>query len=199
MASGAGTDDAGRPQPDGLWPTSEATTIPGAAAIGTPTLCEVRLDAPATPHPPQRPTRRARRVWDWPVEDVDQVLQATAPLPTVRIPPPSGDGTLPDRAVWRALAAQYPWPVEDALRVIYGPTPPNEYAPNGCPNGESGGDAGAESPGGHRGLFQLASLHAWRFEAHGWTWDDAFVAERNMEIAYEIWQDSAWIPWSCKP
>ena len=89
----------------------------------------------------------------------------------------------------RAIICSAPWPCADALLVVYGPTPPNERAPFGCPNGESGGNRLAVSRGGHRGLFQLYDGHAWRFERRGWTWDDAFDPERNVAIAYELWLD----------
>lgn len=41
-------------------------------------------------------------------------------------------------------------------------------------------------------------VHAWRFAARGWSfYDDALVPERNIAIAYDIWSDSGWRPWSC--
>lgn len=100
----------------------------------------------------------------------------------------------------RGIICQYSWPCSEALAVVYGPTPPNPRAPGGCANGESGGNPLALSTGGHRGLFQLWAGHAWRFERHGWTWDDAFDAERNVAVAYELWSETrSWAAWSCSP
>ena len=96
------------------------------------------------------------------------------------------------RSVGDVICGQ-PWPCGEALAVVYGPVP-------GCPNGESTGRAGAESAGGHRGLFQLARVHEYRFAAKGWTWESAFDAERNTAIAYEVWAETAsWQAWACRP
>lgn len=83
--------------------------------------------------------------------------------------------------------------------MVYGPTPPNDRAPAGCPNGESGGRPDVISRGGHRGLFQLYDGHIWRFERRGWTWDDAFDSAKNVAIAYELYLEEGWGPWSCRP
>lgn len=97
------------------------------------------------------------------------------------------------------MLCSFDWPCHEAVAVVYGPTPPNARAPIGCPNGESNGDPLAQN-GDHAGIFQLARRwHEGRFLARGWTWADAFNAERNAVIAYEIWQDQGWSPWSCRP
>ena len=95
-------------------------------------------------------------------------------------------------AAFRQVACrpEFSWPCDLITAVVFGPTPV-------CANGESGGDALAVSPGGHRGWYQLAGVHVARFEAHGWTWDDAFDPERSTVVAHEIWLDSGWGPWSC--
>lgn len=93
----------------------------------------------------------------------------------------------------RPLLEIYDWPVDEALLVVYGPT-------SGCPNGESTGYPTVTSRYGHRGLFQLYDGHIQRFERRGWTWDDAYVAERNIAIAYELWAETRdWRHWSCAP
>jgi hypothetical protein len=76
--------------------------------------------------------------------------------------------------------------------VVFGPT-------SRCRYGESNGYAAVISAGGHRGLFQLDPIHAWRFVARGWTWADALVAERNIAVAYELYTERGWQPWSCAP
>lgn len=92
----------------------------------------------------------------------------------------------------RPILAQYSWNVDDALLVVYGPTP-------ACPYGESNGKPTVVSDGGHVGIFQLSPIHAWRFEARGWTWLDSFVAERNIAVAFDLYSERGWEPWSCRP
>lgn len=111
-----------------------------------------------------------------------------------------------------ALICSYPWPCAEALAVVYGPTPPNPRAPGGCPNGESGGNAGALSPSGvHVGLFQLhAEWHGWRvLGGPRRRISDPAELElarvlfldplRNIDAAFALWSESGWTPWSCKP
>jgi len=79
------------------------------------------------------------------------------------------------------------WPCAGALAVARCESGPDYYA------------APWENPG-HRGAFQLGSVHAWRFTAHGWNWEmDGLVLERNVAVAYEIWVEQGWRPWSCRP
>lgn len=89
---------------------------------------------------------------------------------------------------WRSLIGEYLWPVEEAIAifrcesvnfradVVYGPT---------------------EGRAGERGVAQLHPVHAAKFYTRGWTWDDAFRPERNLAIAYQIWLDQGWAPWTC--
>lgn len=143
---------------------------------------------------------------------VEPTLQAT-PVPTATVaavptpyatPPPLG---LP------GLICSYSWPCDEALAVVYGPTPPNERAPIGCPNGESGGNPTAVSPSGlHLGLFQM------HVEWHGWRvlggprrrlTDPGEIAQAaalllvpalNIEAAHELYVESGgWGHWSCRP
>lgn len=83
--------------------------------------------------------------------------------------------------------------------MVYGPTPPNPRAPNGCANGESGGNPHAVN-GDHAGLFQISRRwHEAKFLARGWTWADAYDAWPNIVIAHQLWLDQGWAPWSCRP
>ena len=91
----------------------------------------------------------------------------------------------------------YPWDCVMAAAIIYGPTA-------ACPTGESAGDSRAVGEAGERGLMQILSIHADRFTARGWSWDDAFDPQRNIAIGYEIWADReswgrGWDAWSCAP
>ena len=95
-----------------------------------------------------------------------------------------------------ALICAMDWPCAEALAVVYGPTPPNREAPYGCPNGESGGNPRAVG-GTSRGLFQInGSAHAARV---GGDLDALFDPATNVRVAYAIWLDQGWRPWSCRP
>lgn len=98
----------------------------------------------------------------------------------------------PVRGDWEYLLRQYDWPIAEAERVMMGPTPPNRDAPNGCPNGESGGNPNARN-GTNIGLFQI------NIAAHPYTVDQMLDPVQNIAAAYAIWADSGWGPWSCRP
>ena len=86
----------------------------------------------------------------------------------------------------RALICAYDWPCDEALRVVYGPTP-------ACPHGESGGDPSAISPDGRNvGLFEINLVH-------GYTVAQLLDPPTNIRVAYAIWREQGWSPWSCKP
>jgi hypothetical protein len=85
----------------------------------------------------------------------------------------------------RALICARAWPCTEALAVA------------SC---ESGLRPDATGRLGERGVFQITQRwHEGRFTARGWTWADAYDAAKNVAIAYEIWTESGWSQWSCKP
>ena len=106
-----------------------------------------------------------------------------APLATPIPAPPPQPVTLEGA---EAVICAQDWPCQQALSVAR------------C---ESGPDYIAGfNRSWHGGTFQIASLHAWRFTKRGWDfWTDALVLERNVAIAYEIWAQQGWRPWSCRP
>lgn len=99
-----------------------------------------------------------------------------------------------------SVICAYDWPCGEALSVVYGPTPPNDRAPSGCPNGESSGNPNAGSDA-FSGLWALGKQwQEQRFIAHGWTWVDARNPERATAIAHEIWAETGtFAQWSCHP
>ena len=86
-----------------------------------------------------------------------------------------------------AIVCSYSWPCDEALRVVYGPTPT-------CPTGESGGNWSAEN-GPNIGGFQV------NIDAHPYTREQMLDPEQNIAAAYGIWLDSGgnWSAWSCRP
>jgi hypothetical protein len=94
------------------------------------------------------------------------------------MPESQSDGELEQ---WLGLVRQYDWPVEEALAVAW------------C---ESRHDPGAVSPDGQNlGLFQINVIHEGKLQP-GESLLDPVV---NVRIAYQIWADQGWGPWSCKP
>jgi hypothetical protein len=85
----------------------------------------------------------------------------------------------------------FEWVCADALRVA---RCESGYGPDGRPDYYA---EPWENPG-HRGAFQLSYVHAPKFAAHGWTWEtDGLILERNVAIAFTIWQEQGWRPWAC--
>ena len=94
---------------------------------------------------------------------------------------------------FRSIICRYDWPCSEAIRVVYGPTPPNQQAPLGCDNGESGGDERAgEGWSDNIGLFQINLIH-------GFTVAQLVDPVFNTQVAYDLWRDQGWQPWSCRP
>lgn len=78
-----------------------------------------------------------------------------------------------------ALICSFDWPCAEALAVAR------------C---ESGLSPSAVN-GQHAGLFQIAL--DWHRPKFGGA--DPFDAGANVAVAYAIWLDQSWLPWSCKP
>lgn len=158
-----------------------ASPSPSSTPTASPTVSPTAT-ATQTPKPSQTPTK------------------TSTPKGGTPTPAATSTKTVYTKADLLPMLAKYPWPVDQALLVIFGPTPPNPSAPNGCPMGESSGNTTAVGLAGERGLFQIATVHAWRFQQRGWTWNDAFVPEKNIAIAYEIYAEAGgWWPWTCRP
>lgn len=53
---------------------------------------------------------------------------------------------------------------------------------------------------GELGVMQiLPRYHRHRWTSRGWTDQDMFVPERNVRVAWGIWQESGWGAWTCQP
>lgn len=86
-----------------------------------------------------------------------------------------------------AIICALPWPCEEALAVAR------------C---ESGTDMNGRLDGNwatngiHYGLFQISAIHADRFPNFYDSWMDPAT---NAGWAYQMWSESGWGPWQCKP
>ncbi len=81
---------------------------------------------------------------------------------------------------WRGLVAGY-WPAEqvnNALAVM---------------NCESGGNPNVTGAAGEWGLFQIHPVHVARFGGA-----NPYDPGTNVAVAYQIWSEQGWGPWSCK-
>lgn len=47
------------------------------------------------------------------------------------------------------------------------------------------------------GLLQIHPIHKQRVEAMGYTWDQMYQPVPNVLVAYAIWNEQGWAPWSC--
>jgi hypothetical protein len=104
---------------------------------------------------------------------------------------------------WRDFAEGYPWPLNELLLVIYGPTSPNADAPGGCPTGESNGDPLAFNAGNY-GLLQINAVHVGKLERVTGSRDLALLFDPaiNIAVGWLVYAESGggtWLPWSCRP
>lgn len=64
---------------------------------------------------------------------------------------------------------------------------------------ESGYDPRARN-GSHHGLFQLSQrYHEGRAASLGYEWSDMWDPGKNTAVAFDLWKDSGWGPWVCRP
>lgn len=50
------------------------------------------------------------------------------------------------------------------------------------------------------GLFQIGvEIHAQRIKDNGYTEEDMYDAGKNTVVALDLWKESGWGPWECKP
>lgn len=54
--------------------------------------------------------------------------------------------------------------------------------------------------GSHAGLFQLSgTYHRERAARLGYSWSDMFTVFGNVAVAYDLWLEQGWAPWTCRP
>lgn len=127
------------------------------------------------------------------IAEQDAEPEPSTPIPQTILPtPPQWSGSVLSRGEVRSLFVATGWPaaaIDRGVEMVFGTA--------SCPNGESGGDPSAVSPGGDWGLLQI----------HAATWMGYFgVADpsvwldpaRNLTDALVIYGlAGGWSPWSC--
>lgn len=86
----------------------------------------------------------------------------------------------PTRPAYVDPIDRYDWPRHEARAVRW------------C---ESTNNPNATGRAGEAGHFQIHPVHWWRFRASESPWNP----EANTRVAYEIWLEQGWRPWTCRP
>jgi hypothetical protein len=81
---------------------------------------------------------------------------------------------------YQDLICGYPWPCDQAMRVMR------------C---ESSGDPRAYNAGNY-GLYQINGVHG---AMVGWELSQLYVPEVNVDVAYRLYSAQGWGPWACRP
>jgi len=127
--------------------------------------------APATPPAAEPP----------PPAPTPAPMPAAEPVVEAYVPVDMPDGST------EAIVCSMPWPCAEAIAVA------------SCESGlDRNGrlDGNWATNGNHFGLFQISYIHAWRWADFYDAWMDP---ARNAQYAYDIWSESGWRPWSCRP
>lgn len=111
---------------------------------------------------------------------VDGVAIPHTPTPTVV--PTVAPTVQPQVLSIPDLICSYSWPCGEALSVAHCES---RYRPE------------AYNPAsGASGVFQIVPYwHSWRLRPG----ESLFDASVNIRIAYELWSESGWRPWECRP
>jgi hypothetical protein len=89
--------------------------------------------------------------------------------------------------------------IEAAICAVFGDAGPAAVRVAGCESGRNSEgvlDGNWAIGAGSYGLFQIqASYHAARFPGFWERWQEA---EFNIMMAYTLWSEQGWGPWSCR-
>jgi hypothetical protein len=84
--------------------------------------------------------------------------------------------------------------IEWAIHEAFGPAGAAAVAVARC---ESSMDPTAAN-GPHAGLFQLsATWHQGRAARLGYAWSQMYQAVPNITVAYDLYSEQGWTPWTC--
>lgn len=157
------------------------------AASVIPVAC-----APA-PKPAEGPT---------PNETAPAVGTSTEAEPTTTVTVATTSTTVAQVAVAEfaaPVAADLSQPVTDiewAILRAFGPAGPAAVRVARCESGL----VPAAANGAHAGLFQLSAIwHQSRAARLGYVWADMFAPLPNIDVAYDLWAEQGWSPWTCQP
>lgn len=88
-----------------------------------------------------------------------------------------------------------PTDIKGYIRYVFGKHTDEALAVAYC---ESRFHANSVGGVGERGLFQIHPIHTKRIEKLGLKFDDMFNPYRNTDVAYNIFKEQGWGPWTCK-
>lgn len=182
LADGAGSTESGDRGGVQGRAGSEQETEQGVSASGADgdqrSGPEV-LDAPAADPPAPVPDAQPAEEVD---DDVSRPADKPAPAAPRVAPTPVVAAPSHDLRGLRDLICSKPWPCEQAIRVA---TCESTLRPR------------AISPdGANWGLFQINRVHAGRV---GGNLSALLDAATNVQVAFAIWSEQGWMPWSCRP
>ena len=83
------------------------------------------------------------------------------------------------------LIEKYEWDKDTAVQVM--------MAESGCVKEAVNWADSHKTCSASYSLFQIACMHA---ETYGYTLDDLYKPEVNIEIAYKLWSEQGWSPWT---
>jgi hypothetical protein len=146
---------------------------------------ELARDRTSRPSPPAAPTPS-------PAPETPAPTPAPTPEPApapVEPPPPPVVAEVieyPAGSI-EAIICSMPWPCAEAISVA------------ACESGRDMNgnlDGNWATNGANHGLFQINSIHAYRWPDY---WDNWMDPVRNTQFAWDIYAESGWRPWHCQP
>lgn len=129
---------------------------------------------------------------------VAQIQSTTTTSTITTIPPTTTSSTVVIQSVQKAQPQPVEVPsgeIESLIMARWGPEHgPKAVAVARC---ESGLNPQA-SNGSHHGLFQISKRwHEARVNRMGYSFEQMYEAQPNIEVAYAIWSEQGWRPWTC--
>lgn len=164
---------------------SEGPELSGASrAMGSQTTAQALRLGPFFPFDPAPKDAPRHTTWRIANGRARRAGEAKAARSTTKSLGVSSSVAVPQGAI-QEMICSYSWPCAEALNVAR------------C---ESGFSPTAGQSHASKGLFQInMTYHSGRFHRRGWSDADVYDAAKNTAIAFEIWSEQKWRPWSCRP
>ena len=95
----------------------------------------------------------------------------------------------------RVIPSQSIEPVQSYIRQVFGKDAIDALKVAKC---ESNYRPHALGGVGERGVFQIHPIHTRRIESLGWSFNDMFDYKKNTRLAYILFKEQGWGPWTCR-